>query len=67
MAACLPQFFAVDEVDRAIDYAATKLGVLNVYLKQRRAIKAIVRGRDAFVCLPTGFGKTLFLCFSLGI
>ena len=52
----------MDEVDRAIDHAATKLGVSNVYPEQRRAIQAIVRGRDVFVCLPTGFGKTL--CFS---
>ena len=47
----------------AVSYALGKLGLPHVTLKeeQRLAIKAIFDGRDVFVCLPTGYGKSL--CF----
>ena len=45
----------------AITFSLEKLGLSDVSLKaeQRSAIKAIYEGRDVFVCLPTGYGKSL--------
>jgi len=48
---------------RALAYAATKLGYQSLKTEQNEAVKAFVGGNDAFVSLPTGFGKSL--CFAL--
>ena len=40
----------------AVNWEITALNDL-----QKKAVKAIVDGNDVFVCLPTGFGKSL--CF----
>ena len=45
------------DVDSAIAKSFEKLGFVSE--EQRVAIKAFVNGRDVFVCLPTGFGKSL--------
>ena len=48
---------------RALSYALSKLGKPGLVLKeeQKQAIAAVYRGRDVFVWLPTGFGKSV--CF----
>ena len=44
----------------SVSYALRKLGSsYTLKEEQKMAIKAIYEGRDAFVCLPTGFGKSL--------
>ncbi len=48
-------------MEEALSYAASKLGVSALNEQQKKAVKAIVNGSDVFVCLPTGFGKSL--CF----
>ena len=47
--------------ERLLSYAASKLGITALNDLQKKAVKAIVDGNDVFVCLPTGFGKSL--CF----
>lgn len=51
-------------IDSAIDRAIDFLG-LEVTLKeeQREALRVFLGGKDVFVALPTGFGKSL--CFAL--
>ena len=46
---------------RALSFSLVQLGLPNVVLKeeQRCAVKDIYEGRDVFVCLPTGYGKSL--------
>ena len=45
----------------AVSYALAKLGTPELVLKpkQQQAISAVVEGNDVFVCLPTGFGKSI--------
>ena len=45
-----------------IDRAATQLGFSTWKEEQREVVKNFVRGNDAFVALPTGFGKSFMLC-----
>ena len=51
--------FTSQQIDKAIVAACDVIGVT----KQREAITEFVQGHDVFVCLPTGFGKSL--CFAL--
>ena len=44
-------------VDDALAFASSKLG-LEMKEQQKRALEAILRGHDVFVCLPTGYGKS---------
>ena len=46
-------------LDSAIDAAAARLGYEEVKPEQREAVRGLVNGRDVFVALPTGFGKSL--------
>ena len=39
--------------------AARTLGFANLKPEQHRAVVELVRGRDTFVSLPTGYGKSL--------
>ena len=52
---------ASEAFSRALSFSLVQLGLPNVVLKeeQRCAVKAIYEGRDVFVCLPTGYGKSL--------
>ena len=45
----------------ALAYALAQLSLSHTSVKdeQRSAIRAIYEGRDLFVCLPTGYGKSL--------
>ena len=49
------------EQERAMLYAASKIGVPSLNNEQKKAVAAIVKRHNVFVCLPTGFGKSL--CF----
>ena len=45
--------------DRAVRFAMTELNRETLKDKQKEAIYSFVNGRDCFVILPTGYGKTL--------
>ena len=51
------------QVQRAIQSAGERMGHAKVKDEQFRVIEDVVRGRDTFVCLPTGYGKSL--CYGL--
>ena len=42
-----------------VESAALSPGISQLKEEQRKAIDAFVSGIDVFVCLPTGFGKTV--------
>ena len=52
---------ASDDFADALSYSLNQLGLPHVSLKeeQRLAVKEIYEGRDVFVWLPTGYGKSL--------
>ncbi len=52
---------SVTELDRALSYALGCLGKLGMVLKpeQEASIRHIYKGKDVFVWLPTGFGKSI--------
>ena len=47
------------DVDQAIQTAIGKLGYTKLKNEQLSAIKGFVSGKDVFVSLPTGYGKSL--------
>ena len=51
--------------DDGVCYALSKLGLSDLKLKneQKEAIYEVYGGKDVFVCLPTGFGKSV--CFQI--
>ncbi|MCG8622733.1 MAG: DEAD/DEAH box helicase [Proteobacteria bacterium] len=51
------------DIQQAIIEAAQRLGFASVREVQAKAITSIVAGKDVFVSLPTGTGKSL--CFAL--
>ena len=53
--------FSDSEFEAACSYAAQSLGVFELNYYQKESLKAITSGRDVFVSLPTGFGKSM--CF----
>ena len=48
---------------RSIQLAAPAVGIASLKAIQREAITRFVGGEDVFICLPTGFGKSL--CYAL--
>ena len=50
-------------IEVAIDYAVVVVGIDALKSLQREAIRAFAQGRDVFVSLRTGFGKSL--CYAL--
>ena len=46
-------------LDECMSTAAQTLGFANLKPEQHRAVVELVRGRDTFVSLPTGYGKSL--------
>lgn len=55
--------FSFEEVKAAIQSSCTAIGVTSLKDKQMEAIVSFMEGKDVFVCLPTGYGKSL--CFAL--
>ena len=53
----------MDTVERAVRFAMTELKMETLKDKQKEAICSFVNGRDCFVILSTGYGKTL--CYVL--
>ena len=54
-------FFCFVLISKAISYSLEQLSLSHLSLKdeQRSAIRAVYEGRDVFVCLPAGYGKSL--------
>ena len=46
-------------MEKIIMAAGEKLGYKELKDKQMEAVKAFVSGNDVFVCLPTGYGKSV--------
>ena len=51
------------ELDNAIIQASQQLSYATIRPDQNRAIKSFMEGRNVFISLPTGSGKSL--CFSV--
>ena len=47
-------------VDQAIEAACTKLGYARLIPEQEKAVRSFVSGRDEFLSLPTGSGKSVY-------
>ena len=56
---------SVQGVDSALSYALQRLGCEAMMLKpqQRESVKSVYEGKDVFLWLPTGFGKSL--CYAV--
>ena len=50
------------EVEAVVAESAHLLGFEKLKEKQVEAVKAFVGGSDVFVSLPTGYGKSHYLC-----
>ena len=46
-------------MDTAVEHALTRLGYKDIRPMQKIAVQSFVQGRDVFVSLPTGSGKSL--------
>ena len=51
--------------ERAMDYAMKMAGLKKVKKEQRRVIHNFVSGRDVFVSLLTGYGKSFFIYMTI--
>ena len=62
---CSSRTSSSQNFDDGVCYALSKLGLSDLSLKkeQKQAIYAVYSGKDVFVCLPTGFGKSA--CFHI--
>lgn len=52
---------AIQDLDSALSYALQRLGCQAMMLKpqQRESVKCMYEGKDVFLWLPTGFGKSI--------
>ena len=53
------------DIDKALDAASRRMGYERLFTKQREAVEAFMSGRDVFVCLPTGYGKSCYGCLPI--
>ena len=49
------------ELSSAVDQTTCRMGNQGVKSKQLEAVKSFVSGKDTFVALPTGYGKSIIL------
>ena len=54
------------QVKRVIQSAGERMGYAKVKDEQFRVIADVDRGRDMFISLPTGYGKSLVMAFCYG-
>ena len=47
-------------MEAAVDFAVKKLGYSSLKTEQLEIVMAVLKGRDVFGILPTGYGKTMF-------
>ena len=47
------------EFQRAVEESVQEAGYSPLKVKQKEAIEAFVSGKDTFVALPTGYGKSI--------
>jgi superfamily II DNA helicase RecQ len=52
-----------EKIEEAIVFGLSKLGYQSLRETQRKVIEAYLKGKDVFVCSPTGSGKSL--CFEI--
>ena len=52
------------DVESALTVATARLRYAELKDKRKEAIKAFASGKDVFVSLPTGYGKSLCFCLS---
>ena len=57
----LVQVLQGDQLELAMAYTAGRIGIPSLHAHQKQAVRAFVDGKDVFVSLPTGFGKSV--CF----
>ena len=55
--------YSKGEINAEIDHAMKTVGLESLKREQREAIQEFLSGKDVFVSLPTGYGKTY--CYSL--
>ncbi len=57
----------VDDFDRALSYGLRRLGRPDMVLKpeQKASIRHVYDGKDVFMWLPTGFGKSMLRSFAV--
>ena len=46
-------------MEELIKLVTDKLGLTSLKEKQKEAILSILNNKDTFVCLPTGYGKSI--------
>ena len=51
------------ELGEAIETATKKMDYDNIRPEQLKVLESFLKGRDTFVCLPTGYGKSL--CYQI--
>ena len=55
--------YTSEEIERAVANAMRRVGLEEIKREQRRVIETFVSGKDVFVSLPTGYGKSF--CYGL--
>ena len=55
--------FSEKEVEAALESSARSMGPFNLKKEQKEVIISLVQGSDVFLCLPTGYEKSL--CFAM--
>ena len=54
---------SIQSLEEVVRSAGSTIGISNLTMDQENAICSFVRGKDVFVCLPTGSGKSL--CYAI--